>query len=140
MFVVAQANVASRLKELTQFVEVAQKFFLAFSLLIGTGITGLVIATRKLLSRLRGVEDKVAPVQEIVRVADKQVLQRNVEHLSNQSRLDTIEHELRSVTAVVAMNNEQLAQAVADGARTRDDVAELRELLLKMLQQKAGLG
>jgi len=136
LLLVAVQSTADHLATLTQVVETAEKFAVALTVLVSTGLGGLVIAWRAVMKRMRRVERKVEPVQAIADNAGEQTEQRNVEHLSNQYRLTQIEQEVRSLKNTLAVTTQAVAQVVANAAQTAKAVEEIRALLRLFVKQE----
>jgi len=128
-----------RLSDFIRIIESAEKAMVALSVFLGTGLGGLFLAWRSIVSRMRDVEKKVEPVKDIAASAGLQITRRDEEHLTNVQRLEEIEREVKSVRGAVDQTVESVAQIVEESARTRDDIAEIRALVLRMLTKQAGL-
>lgn len=125
-------SVASRLDQLTELVSKAEGLAVGLGLLLSTGLTGIVLAFRSLIRRLRGVEVN----------GTAQLLQNGAEHQQNVGRLQDIQEGVTRVGEVetkLAQLAEDACRIRDDAAQTRQDVAEIRDIMLRLLSEKAGL-
>jgi len=132
-------STADRLNNITQLIEMAQKLAVALTVLVGTGFGGLAIAMRTTWKQVKRVERKVEPVQVIARQAQAETTQRDVEHESNTLRLDNIELQQIAVSNALMVMQQAVAKVVGDAAKTREAVADMHALVLRLVTKQAGI-